>query len=326
MKKNSIEYPDGKKFIFTIFDDTDVATYNYIKPIYEFFYEHGILTTKSVWPLSYSGICDYNGSDTLEDKEYNKYMKRLSDRGFEIAFHGPSMQSSNRERIVKAFEIFYNSVGYYPRNYAAHSKNRENIYWGSERFSFPIFKLLYKIIFHNKNNKYSGHKEGSEYFWGDISFRHIDYMRNLTYNDINLMNISKTIVYKNLSTPWIKSWYISCDADNVEAFNRVINEENQDKLENHGGICIINTHLGKGFCCKGKLHSETARLLKRLSLKKGWFVPVSTVLDYLIEKEGIKYITKIKLFQLEYKWIIHAIRRKFEKSDYLKTEIPYLKK
>ncbi len=28
-------YPDNKDFIFTIFDDTDVATTDYIKPIYD---------------------------------------------------------------------------------------------------------------------------------------------------------------------------------------------------------------------------------------------------------------------------------------------------
>jgi len=72
-------YPKNKNFIFTIFDDTDVATVENIRPIYDFLYDVGILTTKSVWPLH----CRHHGSDfvgshTLEDAPYADYIKQLN--------------------------------------------------------------------------------------------------------------------------------------------------------------------------------------------------------------------------------------------------------
>ena len=52
MKTSSLIYPDNKDFIFTIFDDTDVATLDSIRPIYDYLYSLRIFTTKSVWPLN----------------------------------------------------------------------------------------------------------------------------------------------------------------------------------------------------------------------------------------------------------------------------------
>ena len=63
----NFRYPGEKDFIFTIFDDTDVSTLDYIKPIYDTLYELGIRTTKTVWPLSFEGESDDTGSHTLED-------------------------------------------------------------------------------------------------------------------------------------------------------------------------------------------------------------------------------------------------------------------
>ena len=79
-------FPDGKQFAFTIFDDTDVATLDYIRPIYELLDRLGFRTTKSVWSLPFNGPSDYQGSDSLADPEYASYARHLQERGFEIAF------------------------------------------------------------------------------------------------------------------------------------------------------------------------------------------------------------------------------------------------
>lgn len=46
-----IPWPDGKRFAFTIFDDTDHQTLENVPPVYDFLSDLGLRTTKSVWPL-----------------------------------------------------------------------------------------------------------------------------------------------------------------------------------------------------------------------------------------------------------------------------------
>jgi len=110
-KKNyQIQYHNNKDFIFSIFDDTDVATLEYIRPTYDFLNDLDLKITKSVWPLSFNGESDYKGSHTLQDLQYGRYIRELHEYGFEIAFHGPTMVSAERQAIKKAFHIFYDIV------------------------------------------------------------------------------------------------------------------------------------------------------------------------------------------------------------------------
>ncbi len=318
-------YPRAKDFIFTIFDDTDVTTLDYIRPIYDFLNSIGLKTTKSVWPCDYKGRSSYAGSHSLEHREYAEYMKQLYDRGFEIAYHGASMESSNRERVEESFDIFYKVFGCYPSTYASHAGNQENLYWGIDRFSIPFFRLLSCMSFKGKKNYYQGHIKSSPFFWGDISRRYIKYVRNFTYNDINLLNISNKLPYKDEKKEWINQFFFTSDAENVEDFNQLINEDNQDKLEKQKGICIISTHFGKGFLVDGKVHKRTKELLSIMSKRNGWFVPVVEVLDFLASRRQSTLITSRELFLLEFKWFLHAFIRKLKRHTYKKTEVPYLR-
>jgi len=323
--KKKIVYPENKDFAFTIFDDTDVSTLENIRPVYDYLYSLGILTTKSVWPLRYNGgYSDFAGSHTLEDKEYAKYVKELSERGFEIAFHGASMESSVRKRTIKAFEKFYDVLGFFPRSYAAHAGNNENIYWGENRFQFVIFKQLYRLLYPKTKNHYFGDSQVSPYYWADICQKYIDYARTFTFSNINLLNISKSLPYSIKSRPTFESFFFTADADNVEEFNELLCTKNQDKLEKERGVCIISTHFGKGFVKNNELHQKTKYLLEKLAKRNGWFVPVSTVLDFLKSRSSNKYIGNFSLFMLEFKWFLHAFKRKLKNRKYEKTELAYL--
>ena len=326
-------YPNGKDFIFTIFDDTDVATLDYIRPIYDFLSEIEMLTTKSVWALKYLGKCNDSGSHTLENpfgpsgyvREVSDYIKELDKRGFEIGFHGPTMVSSKRAETERAFRIYHEILGKYPRIYASHSMNRENLYWGESRFTFKSIKKIYSFLSKEPMNYYCGHEKESEYFWGDLSLKHLEYVRNFTYN-INMLNIGKKLPYSNKKKPWVKSWFYTCDADNVEEFNNLICEKNQNKLIRERGVCIITTHLGKGFNTERAIHKRTRELLTRLRSKNGWFVPVSEALDFLKAESGIHDILPKELFMMEIRWLIDSMARKLKRKSYLKTEVEYLKK
>lgn len=45
-------FPDGKRFAFSVFDDTDGGTTANLRPVYQLLDELGIFVTKSVWPLA----------------------------------------------------------------------------------------------------------------------------------------------------------------------------------------------------------------------------------------------------------------------------------
>jgi len=324
---DNIKYPENKDFIFTIFDDTDVSVLENIRPIYDYLYSLGIYTTKSVWPVGCrEKKSNFYGSASLEDDVYAAYIKKLSEKGFEIAFHGASMESSTRDKTLKGLNRFADTFGFYPRSYACHATNKENIYWGEKRFCFNIFKTMYKAIYRHPKNYFCGHDKKSPFFWADLCYKHFDYVRTFTFNNINLLNINHNLLYSNKYLPYFKSCFITSHANNVEEFNRLICIKNQDKLVKQKGICIISTHFGKGFIADNKLHPVTEKLLKQLSCRNGWFAPVSSVLDFLKEIKPAKQINDFDLFKLEAKWFMHSIMRIFTKKKYAKTEIEYLKK
>ena len=94
----------------------------------------------------------------------------------------------------------------------------------------------------------------------------------------------------------------------MNSFNKMISEANQDGLEAEGGACIMYTHFSKGFYVDGHLNKRFETLMKRLGQRKGWFVPVSTLLDYLREKNADHVITARERRTLERKWLLHKIR------------------
>ena len=324
MSKQTLQIPDGKSFIFSIFDDTDVSTLDNIRPIYDYLTELEIFTTKSVWPLdNEQNNSNYKGSHTLQHTEYVAYVKELARRGFEIAFHGASMESNKRDTTIEALKQFHEKLGFSPRTFASHAGNRENIYWGEHRFNFAVFRLLYRLLNHSKVDYYSGHNPQSQYYWADFCRDTFDYVRTFTYNDINLLNVGK-FPYRVKDRTCFKSCFYTSFADNVEEFNRLLSIKNQEKLLREQGVCIITTHFGKGFVKDGILNYTTKILLDRLAKQNGLFSPVCNVLKYMSDSVGDNYITKNDLFMLEFKWFIDTIKGKINRLDYEKTELQYL--
>ena len=78
---NRIQWPDGKAFAFTIFDDTDFQTVENVGPVYSLLSDLGFRTTKSVWPLRGNGT-PVTGGDTCEDEKYLRWVLDLHEKGF----------------------------------------------------------------------------------------------------------------------------------------------------------------------------------------------------------------------------------------------------
>lgn len=322
MKK--LTFPNGKSFAFSIFDDTDVATLGSIKPIYDLLSHLGIQTTKTVWSLNYTEASDYRGSDSLQNEDYAEYMRELQRRGFEIGFHGARMESTERPGIEQSLDVFLKTIGHPPQIYAAHSMNRDNIFWGPDRFTCTLWRRLYMLISGESADHFQGHKQGSPFFWGDLAKQHIKYARSFTFTNINLASLHQPLVYRSKVFPWINNWFLTSDADNVEEFNQLLSHENQERLEREGGICIISTHLGKGFVSQKGVHPKTELILRELSERNGWFVPVSELLDFYTSLNDNHELNNVQLFALETKWFLNALLRKFRKKRYNATETEFL--
>jgi hypothetical protein len=119
-----ITWPLGKRFAFTIVDDTDESTYENVSHIYAHMRDCGILTTKTVWPCAPT-LPPLTGGETLEDPRYREWAQDLQRAGFEIAFHGATDHSSTREETIRALDRYREIFGGYPTLYATHSKQQE---------------------------------------------------------------------------------------------------------------------------------------------------------------------------------------------------------
>jgi len=304
--KSKIQWPNNKQFAFTVFDDTDRANLRDNQLIYEYLDELNFKTTKSVW-IKEGKQKQENQGITCDDKQYLSWLLELKNKGFEIGYHNTTYQSSLRDEIEEGLKTFVKTFGHNPKVMANHSANEENIYWGSNRLSGSR-KLIYNILTSFKKNKfYKGHEKTSAYFWGDLCEEYITYVRNFVFSDINTLKNCPYMPYQDQTKPYVKYWFASSEGNNVKIFNKCISDENQDRLEKEGGACIMYTHFADGFCQNGKLSEEFKQQMGRLSKKNGWFVTVSTLLDFLKTKNETHTINYRQRIILEWKWLLDKL-------------------
>lgn len=310
---NKIVWPDNKDFVFTIFDDTDRATLANVKDIYSFLTDCGLRTTKSVWPIKGKEPPRIPG-ETCEDDSYLSWLLELQNKGFEIGYHNATFHSSKRQETIRGLETFRELFGTYPKTMANHDVCRENIYWGDARFT-GINKIIYNLATKNKRkNFFQGHIGESEYFWGDICKEKIKYVRNFVFNDINTLKMCPFMPYHDPNRPYVNYWFASSEGSTLNQFNHCISERNQDRLVREKGACIMVTHFGKRFY-EGRFINRCFRdLVERLSRRNGWFVPVATLLDYLMDQLGRYEISVIERKCLERQWVLSKMLN-FKSTD-----------
>lgn len=305
-------FPNGKRFAFTILDDTDVATVDNIKPIYDLLFQCGMRTTKTIWPLRCEeGSKNFKTSQTMEDPDYREFVIELHRRGFEITWHGATMESSRRERTVAALEQFRATLGDYPRIHVNHSHNRENIYWGAGRIDSPLLKRLIGSFAGQPDSYFSGHDETSSYWWGDLCRRSIVYARNLTFHEINTTSVNPSMPYRDPRRPLAPWWFSASDAEGVSEFNDLLSTANQQRLEEEGGVCIVATHLGKGFVRNGVLNEQTRQRIAQLSQRPGWFPTVGQLLDWLRLQRQSDLLPPAEWRRMQWRWARDLALRKW---------------
>jgi hypothetical protein len=306
-------FPHGKRFAFTICDDTDMARVETVMPIYRLLEDFGMRAAKSVWPLR--GDSDqsiFARSQTLEDAEYRDFVVDLGRRGFEITMHGAAMATSPREDVIAALARYHTTFGAHPRVHTNHAHNRDNLYWGAGRVDDPVLRRFYVRLNGMPEDHFLGHVENSPYWWGDLCQSHVTYVRNLTFNEINLDRVNPSMPYHDPSRSLVRRWFSATDADSVAEFNQLIASEQQERLEQEGGVCIVATHFGKKFVEAGRVNPLTRELLAELASRPGWFPNLSELLDHLRAERRTETLPRDEWKRMQWVWGRGLLKRKWE--------------
>jgi hypothetical protein len=281
---NGGPFPNGAAFAFSVFDDADNGTVANAVPVYRLFAELGLRTTKSVWVYPPRGR--FRG-ECLLDPHYRDWIVALQAQGFEIALHGVGDGAFTRAEILAGLDLFNSILGHYPRLHANHTANPDNIYWWQARFEWPLSRI-YALVSraYRGRRPHHGHEPGSAHFWGDACKRHIQYIRNLTFNGIDTIAYDPKMPYKVRRKVYANCWFSSSDGQTLAEFTDLLAAQHVDALEARGGACIVYTHLADIADADGRVDPTFEKRLRYLASKRGWFVPVSTLLDHLARRHG----------------------------------------
>ena len=302
---SSIPWPDGKDFAFTFFDDTEYATVENNRAIYGFLRDLGMRTTKSVWPVAGPDKPHLPGPcPTCEEEEYLELCLQLEREGFEIALHNATYHTADRALTQHGFDQFRELFGHDPVSLANHSTNHEGLYWGPARLS-GWRRALYSLV--QRGQRFRGHLTGDPYFWGDICKERVRYVRNFTFTDLNTLNNLPHIPYHDPERPWVNQWFGGSEAAHIGSFNHYVTKKTVDKLIAERGCSLLYTHFGKDFYdykAPKALDPQFVETMEYVAKHNGWFVPVSTLLDFLASQQPTPHvITNEERATMENRWI-----------------------
>jgi hypothetical protein len=217
-----VQWPDNKKFAFSIVDDTDCTTLENGPLLYDFLHQLGIKVTKTVWIFD-GEVRDNNKhviGTTCQDRWYLAWVQKLQEQGFEIGFHSASWSSSPRERVIAALELFKSYFGDYPTVCAQHNDTipNESLYWGANRLG-GVNRAIYQgcmMLKGRGKNIYLGDVRDSEYFWGDVCKEKIKYVRNFNYPHINTLKDCPIMPYHDPLRPYVNYWFACTETPGVK--------------------------------------------------------------------------------------------------------------
>ena len=303
----AIRWPDGKQFAFTIFDDPDGQTVEDGKRVYGLLAEMGFRTTRGVWPGTPVRTPNSLGA-ACDDVEYTRHTQMLQAAGFEVGYHNHTKHSSRRQEIIAGLDAFKDFFGRDPSAMANHY-NADAMYWGPARLTPPLRAVYIAVTVGRTKGRHFGHIPGHESFWGDVCRERIQYCRNFVYADVNTLAACPSMPYHDPTKPFVNAWYASSEGSNAPRFLDALHERNQDRLEAEGGACIMYTHFGHAFVEGDTVSPRFVDLMRRLSRKPGWFAPVSTLLEYLQQHQGLTQLSDHERRKLETRWLWEKVFR-----------------
>lgn len=233
-------YPHRAGFCIT--DDTDVASLDEVRTVYDFLMAIGLRATKTVWVHEATELCGIPGLPsstlrgvTLEDEDYLSYCRDLHENGFEIALHGASAGNNTRENTAAAFEFMEAHFGG-SETFICHSKNAENPYWEELTAPNRPLELLLKTY---TRHKAWGHVPTSPYFWGDICLKHVKQIRLFRTRRPNTLSVNPSMPYFRAETPYVNSWF----GATKRRFADCTTSDELKRLETENGLCVLYQYM-----------------------------------------------------------------------------------
>jgi hypothetical protein len=304
-----VEWPDGHRFAFSVFDDTDMTTLENGPVIYDLFDRLDMRITKSVWPVAAPSWRPTAGS-TCAEPDYLAWVLDLQARGHEIGYHNATDGSSTRDETRAALDRFRELFGHDPKVGADHAGNREALYCAPKRLSGwrSVAYATAQRIRQPARPEFSGEVPTSPYFWGDLCRERITYWRGLTFDEPNLLRVCPVLPYHDPSRHYVNLWFPASDAPRCADLVALLDDERMARLEAEGGACIVYAHLGLDVVDGGRVQPELARRLTELRRRDGWFAPVGDILDHLRAGQPTSLLSEGQRARYETRWILDRIR------------------
>src|SRR5262245_15351161 len=180
---SGVEWPAGRRFAFTVFDDPDAQSLEAGREVYALLADLGFRTTKAVWLMEPP---ERNSpGETCASPAYLKFNLALQESGFEIAYHNGAPGTLERRDVIRSLDLFREYFGTDPASMANHY-NGDAMYWGDARLSGPL-RRVYKLLSRGPKPHF-GHVEGHPCFWGDVCLQRIRYCRNFVFRRLNTLS------------------------------------------------------------------------------------------------------------------------------------------
>ena len=180
------------------------------------------------------------------------------------------------------------------------------MYWGPQRYRTPLLRGVAKALDAvRRTPRFEGEDQASPFFWGDLCKEHIRFVRGFAFARMDTHTLPPGRPYREPSTPWVNYWFTTSDCPDVHHFTRLVTAEAIESLARDGGVCILSTHLGKGFVRDNAVDPRVEATLTHLAELPGWFVPVSDILEHLLAG-STGNITRAERLQLE---LAHVLDR-----------------
>src|SRR5581483_2133258 len=303
-----VTWPNGHQFAFTIVDDTDCATVENVKPVYDLLAQLGMKTTKTVWMFPGQGDPLREGS-TCELQPYRDWVLTLQKAGFEIAFHNAAPTTSPRETTLRGLAKFHEVFGPGELLFCNHTRCRENIYWGDQRLS-GWRRNFYNLATRGKRRDISrGHLEGDPLFLGDLCQKQVRYVRNFVFDELDALAVCPEQPYHDPAKPYVNYWFTSADGTNLKYFLKNFTVAKLKRVHDEGSLCIAYVHFAYRFTQDGKVNEEFRKRMEFIRSLNGWFAPASSVLDHLRHGANLneRSIAPDRLRKLERTWLFQKM-------------------
>lgn len=279
---------------FCITDDTDTATLESVRAVYDVLADLGVFATKTVWAFPPEEPCGIPGLPasilrgiTLADPDYRRYCVGLGQRGFEVALHGASAGNNRRATIQRAFALLDELV---PRSpvYICHAKNADNPYWQDKVVARGPLRALLSL--YGRGHRCSGEDPASPYYWGDLCRERVRYIRLLRTRNLDTLAANPAMPYFEREKPFVNGWFSATKRSFRDATATVA----LDALESAWGLTVLYQYLCRYFDPATRrpqvdFLADAARLASR---SRVWKAPTGVILDRLRTLQGVFLATR----------------------------------